>query len=315
MYETHDTPTATLTPAEQVVELVNKHGEPMTVAQLVKDLKPLKKPAVEALVQELVDRRELFVVDAQERTRRYWTRDLGAEIGQRAEECLAAGPRGEKDVVLAVKQALGTLGKDKSIKAQLAALVAQGRLYRHPGKGRTAGPLARQPFDALAALTLGKATMNDLRAVFAQMRDHGVAPEAFLHRVGELVFVEIPVAAAPAAVDDGFPMTEPAALTIPQAAPQAEAPAASTEVELANLLLKVMQENGSGIPVPVAELRLQMPPEYRDKDRFDRAVWQLVDTDQLYLNRHDYPAALTPEEREALLADARGEYYAYVVLP
>ncbi|MFO0927580.1 MAG: hypothetical protein U0736_11150, partial [Gemmataceae bacterium] len=253
MYETHDAPTATLTPAEQVVALITQRGEPATIAQLAADLKPLKKPAVEQLVQELVDRRELFVVDPQERTKRYWTRDLGEQIRARAEECLSPGPRAEKDVVAAVKQALGKMANDKMIKAQLAEMVAQHRLYRHPGKGRTAGPLALRPFDPLAALTLKPTTMNELRSRFETMRDHDVSVEAFLVRVGELVFPDatMPILADATDSDDGVLLSAPVTLT-------ESVPAPAADVELANLLLKAMQETGTGIPVPVADLRLQM---------------------------------------------------------
>lgn len=307
MYETHEAPTATLTAAEQVVERVNRRGEPTTVAQLVKDLKPLKKPAVEALVRGLLDRRELFVANPGERTPKYWTSDVGEQVRNRAAECLASGPRAEKDVIAAVKRALGTLASDKAIKARVGEMVERKQLHRHPGKGKTAGPLALQPFDPLAALSLKPATAKDLRALFEQMRDN-VSVEAFLVRVGELVFPDatMPVTMASPTNGDAARRTEPVA----------EQPAGpDPDPELTNLLLKVVGEAGPGVPVAVAELRLQMPPEYRDKARFDRAVWRLVDDEQLYLSRHNYPASLTPEERESLLTDPQGVLYAVVYQP
>lgn len=310
MYETHEAPTATLTAAEQVVEQVNRRGEPTTVAQLVKDLKPLKKPAIETLVQDLIDRGELFVVNPQERTKRYWTGDLTVLIRERAEECLAAGPRGEREVVVAIKKALGKLASDKAIKTQLGELIARNRLHRHPGRGRTAGPLALEPYDPLATLTLNPATVKDLRARFEKMRDN-VSVEAFLVRVGELVFpgatIQVdtpPPAVPPRTTGEAVAMTEPVA----------EQPA-TADSELTNLLLKVVGEAGPGVPVSIAELRLQMPLEYRDKAHFDRALWHLVEGERLHLSRHNYPASLTPEERESLLTDPQGEFYAYVIQP
>ena len=55
-----------------------------------------------------------------------------------------------------------------------------------------------------------------------------------------------------------------------------------------------------------------MPGEYRDRATFDRAVWQLVDEDVLFVIRHNYPASLTPQEREDMLTDPEGACYAFV---
>jgi hypothetical protein len=51
-----------------------------------------------------------------------------------------------------------------------------------------------------------------------------------------------------------------------------------------------------------------------DKPRFDAAVLELSRQGRVSLHRHDYPASLTPEERDELVTDGAGTYYVGLAL-
>jgi hypothetical protein len=61
--------------------------------------------------------------------------------------------------------------------------------------------------------------------------------------------------------------------------------------------------------VAVRELRETIAPRCRDKVQFDAALGALARADKVWLYRHDFPASLSPAEREGMWVDAQGSYY------
>ena len=51
-----------------------------------------------------------------------------------------------------------------------------------------------------------------------------------------------------------------------------------------------------------------------DKAHFDAAVLDLSRQGRVSLHRHDYPASLTPQERDELVTDGAGTYYVGLAL-
>ncbi len=51
-----------------------------------------------------------------------------------------------------------------------------------------------------------------------------------------------------------------------------------------------------------------------EKQAFDQAVLDLARQGRLSLHRHDYPASLSPAEREDLVADGAGAFYVGLAL-
>jgi hypothetical protein len=302
-------PTPTQSPLERAQHALRDAEQPLTATQLKKALPgaKFKKNELERALEEMCDRGELHRCSPSGKTPRYWVRDEAKEIAARVERFLAAGPRSEKDIVAAVKDSLkGT--QDKTIKKEVAALREQKRLHDHPKK-----KIGAQPPDPLATMTLNKSVVNGLRTAFEKAHKAGATVEQFLGRLRELVLSQ-PASASPPAPTPIVPA--PSAVTeVTKPEPLFTPPAPPDDRELEELVLKAVREAGQGVPVPVADLRRQMPAEYGDKARFDRAVWRLVAQEKLYPVRHNYPASLSDAERADLLTDQEGEFYAFVAQP
>src|SRR5262245_7544333 len=71
--------------------------------------------------------------------------------------------------------------------------------------------------------------------------------------------------------------------------------------------LKLAVANGS--PISLTELRNSLPSETSGKSSFDRAVLPMAEKGTVVLHRHDYPDSLSRRERDALVADERGNYF------
>jgi hypothetical protein len=65
----------------------------------------------------------------------------------------------------------------------------------------------------------------------------------------------------------------------------------------------------TGAPVSFRKLRSRMVPPLTDKRLFDRVVLHLADKAIVALHRHDYPAGLSPAERDELVSDETGGFY------
>jgi hypothetical protein len=162
-------------------------------------------------------------------------------------------------------------------------------------------------------MALSGAAVNGLRTAFEKAERAGASLDQFLQRVRELVFPhpDKPAAATPAASPTEprpVPRTETASLAVPTPS----SPHGPADLELVDLVLKAVREVGVGVPISVAELRRQMPSEFREKATFDRVVWGLIKEDKLDPVPHNYPAGLTDAERAELLTNAEGDFYAYV---
>ncbi|MFO0881514.1 MAG: hypothetical protein U0840_29795 [Gemmataceae bacterium] len=323
MITTPEVSTPALGPAERLREIIRERGVPTTVAELVKELKLLKvkKPEVEALLGVAVERGELFVCNGS-RKNAYWHTNPTQEVESLVGRILNLDPLIEKDIVARVKKELGTRIGDAGIKQVLAAMRESGRLHFHPGKGKQVrlGILPAPKPDPFGKINFDKTAANLWKEFIKGQKEGGTLAE-FIQRL--VLALEQKHEQAQKPVEPMAPVADsPVMGLIPTPEPLMTAPAApeppplpATDTELMNLVLKAMAEVGAGIPVPVADLRQQMPSEYRDKSRFDSAVWSLVEKGQLFLNRHNFPASLTPQERENLLTDPQGEIYGFVIQP
>ncbi len=312
-------PATTMTLADEVLGILRESATPLTVPQIEAKLttKP-KKNAVRHLMGELISQNRVFECGKSGRQFRYWDRDetvlLRDRFRQKVLELLRQGPCSEKDLINSIKVVVpGWNGK--TIKHALLELQQEKLIYPQLGKGKRFGLEAPNP---VAELTFSKTIVNNLRKSFDGVKKYGATLEQFLQRLRQQVF------------ETQQQTTE----TLPEATPRTEAPrevdpqsvvdepiqSAKTStvdpnVELKELILKVLHESGVGVPTNIREVKELLPAEYRTKDRFDIAVWQLVEQELVYVSRHNYPAALTDEERAELLKDNRGDYYAYLTLP
>jgi hypothetical protein len=303
--------------SDEVQKVLRDSDTPLTLAELEGRLAPGKraKTEVKNLVLDLVGQARLFKCSKVGRQDRYWGHDETernrARLREKVKEFLAAGPRTITDIVSAVKGAVAGL-KDKAIKDEVTAMQAAGHLHAQAGKPVRIG--LEKP-DPMASVSFSASVVKTLRTAFEKAEKAGASADLFFQRVRELVLTQTsPPAAAPRPAPEPVavaPVHQPVAEPVPTP-PAPEPPVSESDRELMDLVLKAVGENGPGVPMPVVDLRRQMPAEYRDKARLDRAVWKLVEQDKLYVVPHNYPAGLSDAERADLLTDPKGEYYAYV---
>jgi hypothetical protein len=78
--------------------------------------------------------------------------------------------------------------------------------------------------------------------------------------------------------------------------------------ELSELILKAVGHAGPGSVLSLAELRREMPAEYRGR-AFDETVLRLADQEQVRVYQDSDPAALTDRERAEYVADGYGNVF------
>jgi hypothetical protein len=95
-------------------------------------------------------------------------------------------------------------------------------------------------------------------------------------------------------------------------APSASVPAPRGDaVDLISLMKRLEPGAERGALVGARDLRRAAR---LDKAHFDSAVLELSRRGRVSLHRHDYPASLTPEERDELVTDGAGTYYVGLAL-
>ncbi len=278
---------------EHLLATIRSSAEPLPANTLARLLMPPHRiPARQLgpLLDEYVEAGKVYVLPPKtpRGKPRYWNRGA-LEFGRLA--ILAAleakGPQTETQLVKAVR---GLSGAQFQQVLQVA-LVAR-EIWRHPplGKskkdvfGRTAPspePYLRAVGNQLAAivarLTAADVSQFDLRRALVQMIESAGVPFS---------------AVAAAKIEHG-----PAAVDL--------------AVDLIGLIRRIEPAADRGALVGARDLRRAAR---LDKDDFDRAVLGLSRTGRLALHRHDYPASLSPAERDDLVTDGAGTYYVGMAL-
>lgn len=93
--------------------------------------------------------------------------------------------------------------------------------------------------------------------------------------------------------------------------PASDSPQVPSIVDLIDLMKRIEPGAARGTLVGSRDLRRVAGLSKTD---FDQAVLDLARQGRLSLHRHDYPASLTPAERDELVSDGRGTYYVGMAL-
>jgi hypothetical protein len=96
--------------------------------------------------------------------------------------------------------------------------------------------------------------------------------------------------------------------------PQIDLPKNSRSEELLARMVQIKLAAAAGGLVPINELWKSLRSEGWDKASFDRIVLGLSEQYRVALQRHNFPASLSGEDRADLVADDLGNYYVGIAL-
>lgn len=276
-----------------LLELAQQADSPLTARDFAQKLTaPLKFKEAELapLLDECVSAGTLYSIPpATPRGKpRYWSRDLLEFCRQSILTILAAkGPLAEQSLA----KALPDLSPSQ-FRQVLDTLLAARSISCHPPLSRKGATLLgrRPPAPATYLEDIGR----QLAAVVQTLLAAGVPPEELRRALVQTVEAAgISLAGTP------VPRREPVN------------PSQSGDPDLVELMRQLEPGADRGALVGARDLRRAAQIE---KHRFDGAVLQLARQGRLSLHRHDYAMSLSPVERDELVADDRGNYYAGVAL-
>jgi hypothetical protein len=96
--------------------------------------------------------------------------------------------------------------------------------------------------------------------------------------------------------------------------PQSDPPKNVRSEELLARMVQIKLAAAAGGLVPINELWKSLQTEGWDKASFDRTVLGLSEQYRVALQRHNFPASLSGEDRAELVADELGNYYVGIAL-
>lgn len=281
---------------------------PQTAAQLLKQLKQktsVSASDVAALLDELATQGDCFVIPAATKTGglRYWHRSANEFYSDQLVAALAE--RGPTPEPQAAKLLKGVAAADVS--AVVRDGITAGRLFRHPPRGKSKGPLlATWPTHAADYL---EELHKPLAAIVQLLQVAGVSTNEIRRGCVQLLEscgVLLGVAATSTSLAPGSPSTAADAIDADQSAILADVAA-----RILAVIREIEPAADQGALVSARELRRGVGGEKR---LFDAAALLLQKQQTLSLHRHDYPMSLTDDERRELIFDGRGTYFVGVAI-
>jgi hypothetical protein len=296
-----------------LLEALRQEPAPITAAALHKKLRkklgktsPLPEEQLSARLEELLAAglAHSYAPKTKAAPPRYWTQTL-TELARRIE------------VAEWLKQPVTTADFTKRLKARLKGftapevshilerLLAERRLYRWPKSGKLKErvgltPPAPQDYldDLKKPLTKPLAKLqSEVFKFAARFEALGVPSGHALASAQRWLAAELALPALSSSPEEG---QQPEPLRQPQP-------------DLPDLIFRRIVQlepaAANGAPVSVRALRRALAAELPDKQAFDRFLLQMAREYRVDLQRHDFPGALEPEERQALVADDYGNFY------
>jgi hypothetical protein len=180
----------------------------------------------------------------------------------------------------------------KPIQRHLEPLLDQGRVFEHPPLGPQRKPrFALQPPEPAPYLA---PLAEDLERTGRKL---GLSRKAVYLALGSVM---------------GFNITSKTTAPEQPASPRAvRPPSATTEQRVIEAAVKVKPAAAQGALASIRDVRraAALP-----KTEFDRAVLNLARQGRIKLHFHDYPASLSPQQRDDLVRDEAGRYYVGLVI-
>ena len=217
---------------------------------------------------------------------RYWARDEQEVVRDALLTAAGESPRSAAQMRTAAR------ADGSFVERMVGQLEGDGRLFRVPGRAvkyTTARPAP--PPGPLDRPAIRRRLDTLVRSVSKLLADAGVsADELFAAVRGKL-----PAEAQPETHAEVPPAGEPRRVVDPAG-------------ELDELILKAVAADRFGGVLSLADLRAEMPPEYRGP-AFDAAVLRLAAARRVRITKDADPADLTPAERAGFVADDHGHVF------
>lgn len=256
-----------------ILKALGQANAPLSVTGLGRSLPRAYRLPAEGLRARLDALRRAGSIHAWPRST-YWCRSFDEELRARVLTALAPGrAMTRSEIEKAVR-----IGSQR-IPAVLRALVAEGRVHRHPRLGR------RDPY-AVAAAEPDAYVQTPLRKLIAAVAKSGFAREAVNAAIARQVRLTDD-AAQPSAVGGG---TDDAQAIID-----------------AMIALDPRVQTGALVYVP--HVRYALSDRFPDKLSFDRVVLAMAAQCRVQVQTHPVPSRLTAEEREAMVPNGVGGFY------
>lgn len=218
----------------------------------------------------------------------YWSRAFEEKAREGVLSALAGGPLTWAALQIAARKFLPGCPKtpaDQALKEARDALLAEGRIFRHPKTGRRGERFGLTPADPRLYL---KEVRKAIRGVLDKLGKAGVAPGAVHAAIGELLHLPVQPVGEP--IEQ---LAERIYQTIPVVEPSAPLGAMAT----------------------AEKLRRRLDPQADSRDAFDRAVLLLARNGKVDLHKMYMPeSSMTDRERQVLVRDEEGNYYVGVTL-
>jgi len=274
-----------------VLAVVQQSEEPVAAGDVARRLKlPFKLSAAEVsrLLEETAGSGHVHTIAPRTAKGgpRYWHRDQ-REFAQRCIVRLLEdkGPQGEA----AVKRAVKWLGGNQ-FRELIQELIATRTVFVHPPVGTskkiTYGCRPPSPMQYMVKLE------SALRTVVSQLKAAGVGDDALRQCILQMAETAgVSLGRQPSSVAPREPQRE--------------------EIDLIAAMKRIESGAERGALITARDLRRAAG---LGKAEFDRAALELARSGRLVLHQHDYPAGLTPAERDDLIADDRGNYYVGLAL-
>jgi hypothetical protein len=186
------------------------------------------------------------------------------------------------------------------IKEALDLLRAENRIHTWPKRGRASVRVALTPLSPQDYLNDLKSPLKALQTAVGKLvksfQAAGVPPERVLDAARRMMAEELAFTAQPAEAASGGSVEEREKTT-------------DFGHVIIERIVQLEPAAANGAPVSVRALRRALAAELPDKQAFDRLLLQLADEYRVDLQRHDFPGALSEEERQSLVSDEYGNYY------
>lgn len=258
----------------------------LRAADLKKKLpKPLQARHAEVLeaLKELAASGDLFGY-VTTKAERFFAADPIATLDRVVPEILdRSGPLDPKAILRAV--AAAAPGHEEPLAAWMKTAPKRRLIFEHAPAPKSRAKRFGSTPDLRRLLSK---TLAELHKALAAIEADGVPRERVLETIRE----DLGLSAAPIAK-----------------APESSAPSTSMPSDrdvVRAALDKLVTERPAGTLLHARDLRARTP---LDKERFDAAALALSREGVVVLHHHDHPAALSEEERRALITDGRGMFY------
>lgn len=278
--DTNHSPARNTIEDEVLIRALAQSLQPLTARQLREKLSGPFRISEEKLARLLEERSEAgklhrYKPSGRTRQPRYWTRGIEEYARQTILQILEQRPHTQAELAKRLKSRIPDLGDERRRQA-VAQLVRESAVRQLPPMiGSRSVKLSTRSPDP-------RDYLEDAIAKIA--RKLSIGRERVMESIGDLV------------------------------RPSSHGSQNELSGQLLTRMLQVKLAAAQGGLVPLNELWRSMRKEGWDKAGFDRTVLGLADNYRVTLHRHNFPSALTDEEKSELVADELGNYYVGIAL-